>query len=66
MNFAYDFFCVNFNGIHEIDGGFTSKVEYRKSSIIMFKLSVLQEAPKRRSPNALNIRSNEHKLIMAI
>ena len=66
MNFAYGFFCVNVNGIHEIEGGFTSKVEYRKSSIIMVKLSILQEAPKRRSPNALNIRSNEHKLIMGI
>ena len=66
MNFAYVFFYVNFNGIHEIEGGFTSKVEYRQSSIIMVKLSMLQEALNRRSPNALKIRSNEHKLIMGI
>ena len=66
MNFAYGFLLVNFIGIHEIEGGFTSKVEYRQSSIIMVKLSIFHEAPKRRSPNALNIRSNEHKLIMGI
>ena len=60
------FFYVNFNGIHEIEGGFTSKVEYRQSSIIMVKLCMLQEALNRRSPNALKIRSNEHKLIMGI
>ena len=66
MNHAYLNVCVNINGIDEIAVGFTSKVEYRKSSIIMVKLSILQEAPKRRSPNALNIRSNEHKLIMGI
>ena len=66
MNFAYVFLCAYFNGIHEIDGGFTSKVEYRQSSIIMVKLCMLQEALNRRSPNALKIRSNVHKLIMAI
>ena len=48
------FFFVNFNGIDDFAGGFTSKVDYRNSSNIMFKLSMLQKAPKRRSPNTFN------------
>ena len=54
VNLAYRCFCVNFNGIDEIALGFNSKVEYRKSSNIMFKLSMLQKVPKRRSPNLFN------------
>ena len=37
-------FCVDFNGIDEIARGFTSRVDYRKSSNIMFKLIMLQKA----------------------
>ena len=44
---------MNFNGIEEIAGGFTSEVDYGKSSKIMFKLSMPQKAPKRRSPNTI-------------
>ena len=51
---AYLILCLNFNGIDKIAVGFTSKVDYRKSSKIMFKLSMLQKAPKRRSPNPFN------------
>ena len=46
--------CLIFNGIKEIARGFTSKVNYRKASQIMFKLNMLQMAPKRRSPNHYN------------
>ena len=44
-------FCVNFVRIDKIKWGFMYKVDYGKSSKIMFKLSMLQKAPKRRSPN---------------
>ena len=52
--FCICFFNSNFNRIDEIAGGFTFQVDYRKSSQIMFKLSMLQKAPKRRSPNTFN------------
>ena len=48
------FFYGNFNRIDEIAGGFPSQVDFRKSSHFMFKLSMLQKAPKRRSPNTFN------------
>ena len=47
-------FFANFNGIDDFAGGFTLKVDYWNSSNIMFKLSMLQKAPKRRSPNTFN------------
>ena len=48
------FFYGNFNRIDKIAGGFPSQVDFRKSSHFMFKLSMLQKAPKRRSPNTFN------------
>ena len=54
VNFAYCFFCVKFIGIDKIVGGFTSKVEYWESWKFMFRLCMLQVAPKRRSPNTFN------------
>ena len=51
------FFYGNFNRIDEIAGGFPSQVDFRKSSHFMFKLSMLQKAPKRRSPNTAERRS---------
>ena len=51
------FFYRNFNRIDEIAGGFPSQVDFRKSSHFMFKLSMLQKAPKRRSPNTAERRS---------
>ena len=52
--FCICFFYRNFNRIDEIAGGFPSQVDFRKSSHFMFKLSMLQKAPKRRSPNTFN------------
>ena len=54
VHHVYSFFFVNFNGIDDFAGGFTFKVDYWNSSNIMFKLSMLQKAPKRRSPNTFN------------
>ena len=51
VNVAPLFFYKKINGIDKIKGGFMYKVDYRKSSKIMFKLSMPQKAPKRRSPN---------------
>ena len=51
------FFYGNFSRIDEIAGGFPSQVDFRKSSHFMFKLSMLQKAPKRRSPNTAERRS---------
>ena len=51
------FFYGIFNRIDEIAGGFPSQVDFRKSSHFMFKLSMLQKAPKRRSPNTAERRS---------
>ena len=48
---AYLNLCLNFNGIDQIAEGFTFKLDDRKSSKILLKLSMLQKAPKRRSPN---------------
>ena len=48
------FFMSEFNGFDEIAGGFTSKVDFRKSSKILSMLSMLQKAPNRRSPNPYN------------
>ena len=48
------FVGLRFNGIDKIAGGFTSKVDDRKSSKIQFISSMLQKAPKRRSPNPYN------------
>ena len=48
------FFGLRFNGIDKIAGRFTSKVDDRKSSKIQFISSMLQKAPKRRSPNPYN------------
>ena len=48
---AYLNLCGNINGIDEIAGGFTSKVDFRNLLKIMFNLSMLQKASKRRSPN---------------
>ena len=55
--FCICFFYRNFNRIDEIAGGFPSQVDFRKSSHFMFKLSMLQKAPKRRSPNTAERRS---------
>ena len=46
--------CGIINGIEEIAGGFTSKVDFRSLLKIMFNLSMLQKASKRRSPNPFN------------
>ena len=51
------FFNGNFSRIDKIAGGFPSQVDFRKSSHFMFKLSMLQKAPKRRSPNTAERRS---------
>ena len=48
------FFYGIFNRIDEIAGGFSSQLDLRKSSPCVFKLSMLQKAPKRRSPNTFN------------
>jgi len=42
------------NRIDEIAGGFSSQLDLRKSSPCVFKLCMLQKAPKRRSPNTFN------------
>ena len=51
------FFYGNFSRIDKIARGFPSQVDFRKSSHFMFKLSMLQKAPKRRSPNTAERRS---------
>ena len=51
------FFYGNFSRIDKIAGGFPSQVDFRKSSHFMFKLSMLQKAPKPRSPNTAERRS---------
>ena len=48
---SFSVFYQKINGIDKIKGGFMYKVDYKKSSKIMFKLSMPQRAPKRRSPN---------------
>ena len=58
------FFCVVLKGIDDFEKGFMYKVDYRKSSKIMFTLSMPQKAPKRRSPNTVIISSNEQKALM--
>ena len=55
-----------FNGINEIAGGFTSKVNYRKSSQTMFKLNMLQKAPKWRSPNLYNYQFKWAKIVNVV
>ena len=48
------FLCWNFNGMGEIAGGFTSKVEKWKSSKIVLKSGMRRKAPKRESRNPFN------------
>ena len=52
--YIYVNLCGIINGIEEIAGGFTSKVDLCSLLKIMFNLSMLQKASKRRSPNPFN------------
>ena len=54
QQYCFLILCLHFIGIDKIAGRFTSKVDDRKSSKIQFISSMLQKAPKRRSPNPYN------------